>query len=229
MDLSRAFRYAFDDAEWAVKLAMVAVLHFAMLVFMPVLFLGLVPLCVLLGYMLVVIDNVRKKEAHPLPRWDDLSGYAARGAGMLPAIILYNMPLVLIACCMTVIRAAFGSAFLDGIALLAVFCCLTPLLIVYVAYTWPMLAHATSKYARGEPARVFFEVGKLSDAVNAVFSESMQLVLAFLLVNAVMTLLQFIPIVGQLIFFALYFPIMAHLIGQYARIMEKRDPHRKRR
>ena len=229
MDLSQAISYPFDDAEWVSKLAMTALLTFAAIALMPLLFVGLVPLCVLLGYSLEIIDAVRRKADYPMPRWTDFQGYLARGAGMLPALIVYNLPLIFGACCLTVVRASLGSAFLEGVILLAVLCCLTPLILGYILYTWPMLANATAKYARGQPPKVFFEVGKLTDAVNAQFGPSMQLALLFVLVNVGLTALQLVPVIGQLLFFALYFPIMAHLIGQYARIMETKDPHRKRR
>jgi len=229
MDLSQAISYPFDDAEWVSKLAMMALLTFAMVILMPFLFVGVVPLCVLLGYALDIIDNVRQKATYPMPRWGSLQDYLARGAGMLPALILYNLPLILGMCCLTIVRASVGSTFLEGIMLLGVLCCITPLLILYFAYTWPMLANATAKYARGQSPKVFFEVGKLADTVNAVFGPSMQLALLFMLVNVGLLALQLIPVIGQLLFFALYVPIIAHLIGQYARIMDKNDPHRKRR
>jgi hypothetical protein len=228
MNIAQAVRYPFEDQDWLVKLLMVALLSFASIIFLP-LIIGLLPVAILLGYSLSIINNVRENRATVLPAWRDYGDLMTRGANVLPAIFLYNLPLLLVGCCLWVLRASIGDNVIEGLATASSLCCLVPLLLLYTALTWPMLAVGTVKYAKTGQTKVFYEVNKLYDAVTTIGSFTVQWFLATLLVNVILLTIQFIPLIGQVIALALAVPVQAHLLGQYARLVDRYDPHRKRR
>ena len=228
MNMGQALQFAFDDNDWLVKLAMVALLTLAAIIFMPFV-IGLIPVAILLGYSLAIINNVRDNRSPTLPAWRDYGELMTRGASVLPAIFLYNLPLLLVGCCLWVLRASIGDNIIEGLATASSLCCLVPLLLLYTALTWPMLAVGTVKYARTGQTKVFYEVNKLYDAVTTIGSFTIQWFLATLLVNVVLLTIQLIPVIGQIIALMLAIPIHAHLLGQYARLVDRYDPHRTRR
>lgn len=230
MSITQAVRYPFDEPGWGPKLLMAALLTFAMIVFMPFLFLGLVPGAILLGYSLDIVNNIRDGKKPALPVWRDYGRYLARGAGMLPAMFVYNLPLVLMGCCLWLLRASIGDSLVQGVATLSVLCCLLPLSLLYVAVSWPMLAVGVAKYARDGKSGVFFEFSRLYDAITAIGSHTLQWFLATLIVNIGLLVINFTPpVIGTLLFCMLAFPVHAHLLGQYARLVDRYDPHKKRR
>jgi hypothetical protein len=230
LDIGRALQYALDDPDWQKKLAIVGALSFTSLVLMPLLFLGLVPLAILLGYALDIINNVRDGKKIILPAWKGQKQYEAymkRGFGLLPAFILYNLPLLLMSCCLFVLQAALAGRVAENAAVFSTLCCLVPLTLIYIGFTWPMMALATGRYARGESATVYSQLIRLSDQVGQLGNLSAQWVLASLLVNAGLLLVNIVPVFGQIVYFALLMPVQAHLVGQYVKAASKQKPAQK--
>jgi hypothetical protein len=227
MNLGRAFTFAFDDPDWLGKLVIVAVLTAAAVFLMPLLLLGLVPLCVLLGYMLEIVNNVRDSKQIVLPRWDDYSDRMRRGAGVLLALFVYNLPLILISCCLFTVPGAVGDRMVDGFVTLVSLCCLLPLAIIWIGFSWPLLAAGMARYSRGGSSGVFFEVGRLFGIVNELGGYSIQLLLCAAIVNLLLIVFMAIPCLGWAIGLMLAVPILGHLVGQYARLMDNRDKKRR--
>jgi hypothetical protein len=114
-------------------------------------------------------------------------------------------------------------------ATVTVLCCLLPVSLLYIIVAWPMLVVGTAKYARSGDSAVFFQFGKLYDAIISIGSPTLMWFLAALLVTITLALVNIIPLIGQAIFCALIFPVHAHLMGQYARLVDRHDPQRKRK
>lgn len=231
MDFTRAFSYVFDDPDWIGKAAMIALLTFATIALMPVLFAGLIPLAILLGYLLEIVNNVRDEKRIVLPRWDDFGDRLNRGAGLLLAVLVYSIPLWLFTGCIAFTPGLFGDEATRGVVTLLSLCCLGPLLLLYIGYTWPMLAAGTARYARGARTNVFFQTGLIYSDIQNIASYSVQWLLYVILANFIFVLLGWIPCIGWLFAGTMAIPVHAHLLGQYARQLDlyrKRNPAVKR-
>jgi hypothetical protein len=226
MDLSRAFMYAFDDPEWMSKLAMVFLLTFASVIFMPFLLAGLVPFAMLMGYMLEIVNNVRQGNKIILPRWRNYGQLMSRGGGVLLGLTAYHIPVLLLSCCVWVSGNLFSDGAVNGLLTLTTLCCVTPFLLIYTVVGWMILAVGVTEYAAGEPSGVFFEWGRLFGIVRELGWISIQWFFFSLLAHFLLTLIAF-TIIGTLVLFALSLPVQAHLIGQYARQIEAHKPKRR--
>ena len=228
MNLSSALRYSFDDPLWVNKLAIAAVLTFATVLLMPLLLAGLLPLCVLLGYAVGIVRRVRQSKPYPLPDWTQYEELFSRGAGLLAAILYYNLPLLLLSCCLWTVPGFFGGDLTGSYVTLIFLCCLLPLVLVYTAFAWAVLAVGTVRYAQGSPYKVFFKTSRLWGTASSLGGISAQWLLTSLIVNLGASLLLIIPCVGWVAFAALVIPVQAHLLGQYARHIEHHDNNRQR-
>ncbi len=222
MDLMRAFTYIFDDPQWVGKVVMVGLLSFLAAILMPLLGLGLAPLAILLGYMMEIVSNVREGSTLPLPAWNDYGARLERGSNILVAVVVYNLPVMLMTCCIAVVPSTFGGDLTTGIVSLLSLCCVLPLLVLYIAVTWPMLATGVGRYARSGRSSVFFQFGKLYETSRSVGTYSLQLLLAVIAVNMLFWL---IPCIGWIASLVVGIPVFGHLTGQY---MQRIDAAAKR-
>ena len=108
MDFGKAFTYMFQDPNWLGKLAIGTLLMLVGIVLSP-LFIGFLPLLIVGGYTLVVIDNVRLGREHPLPEWQDWGRFFLLGLKITVAMIVWTLPMLI---CMVPIIA--GSAMSDN-------------------------------------------------------------------------------------------------------------------
>lgn len=219
MNLVRAFSYVFDDPEWLGKLAVVVALGMMSAMLLPFFLLGALPLCILLGYMVEIVNNVRAGHPVALPRWDNLTDRLTIGAGVLLGLVVYNIPVVLMSCCIYVVPGWFASELTSGFFTLTSLCCIFPLMLVYIALSWPMVAVAIIRYARTANSGVFFRFGDLFETVRDLGSYSIQWMLCALAVGLIITL---IPCIGWVIGLGLAIPVHGHLLGQYAVLIDTR-------
>lgn len=227
MDFSRAFAYVFDDPNWLNKATVIAGLTFMSVVLMPVVFVGLLPFCVLLGYLLEIVNNVRDEKKIVLPVMNAFAKRFNRGAGVLLAVIAYNIPLMLFGLCIGFVPGMFQDDATNGIVTLTALCCLGPLTLLYVCITWPILGAGLARYARGAPTKIFFHTGLLWEEVQNVGAYTVQWLLYIALTNLIFVLVGWIPCFGWLLVGTLLIPVHGHLLGQYARqidLYKKRNP-----
>lgn len=222
MNFGRSFTYIFEDPLWTNKLVMTAVL--AVLSLIPLF--GLVALAALLGYMVELIANMKTKQPHPMPSWNNLERHLSVGAPLLVAYLIYNVPvLVLFSCVFT------GPGFLGGGSLGsglsgALICCLVPLILVSTAITWSLLAVSITRYATDNRTNILYQFGISWAALTANAPAIAQWAVFALGVNIVFSLLIGIPCIGWLAIVAMIVPVHAYLLGQLAIII---DPARARR
>jgi hypothetical protein len=228
MDLLRALRYSFDDPLWVNKLAIAAVLTFASVLLMPLLLAGLLPLCVLLGYAVGVVGRVQQSKPYPLPDWTQYEELFSRGAGLLAAVLYYNLPLLLLGCCLWTVPGFFGGDLTGSYVTLLFLCCVLPLVLIYTAFAWSVLAVGTVRYAQGSPYKVFFKTSRLWGTASTLGGVTVQWLLTALIVNLGGSLLLIIPCLGWVAFAGLVIPVQAHLLGQYARHVDRLDHARRR-
>lgn len=216
MSLGRAFSAVFNDPDWASKLVIVVILAFASILMMPFLLAGFIPLSMLLGYMLGIVNNVREKKKVVLPRWDNYGDLLSRGSGVLLAVFVYNLPVLLLGCCFWFLPSLAGSDnFVQGGLLLIMLCCTLPFVLVHLVLSWTFLAAGMVRYAKGYKVGVFFQVGLLWEDVSTDWSVSLQWLLMAITINIIVVLIALIPCIGWIAAPAIMYPVHAHLIGQY--------------
>jgi hypothetical protein len=225
MDLSRPFKYPFEDERWKEKLGvgcliyMVPILNFAVI-----------------GYGVQVERAVAAGDPRPLPDWNDLGTLFKDGALLTLAYLLYGLPMMLVG------LAAVGLAFLVGVAIAAagsgVAGILTGLAIVVLAgvtnwiYGFALSFWSPAiavQYARWGTFGSCFAFGEMTGLIRRNTSNYLttwgahfvgRLAMATVLPIVAM-FLSIIPIIGSLLtmlaFMAGYLYlalIMAHLYGQ---------------
>lgn len=213
MDISHALTYIFEDKQWVSKIVLLIVMLF--LAFIPVL--GLVALAAALGFLVQVADGVRQGLPRPLPKWDDYGEKIGMGAHLLTAIAVYHLPLLLLNGCMAFIVNVIGGGSLGTFISVVVACCTFPLSIVYTLFIWTLLAVGLAEYLEQPTIDRFFRPVHLWDVIRSHGAITRQWMLAATLVNFAILALGWIPCLGQVLVFALVFPVHGHLLGQYAR------------
>lgn len=213
MGLGRAIVYIFDDRDWLHKIAIVCLLS----AFSLVPLVGLVGLAALLGYLLVIIRNVKQRQPLLLPVWGNFERYIGDGAVMLFALCVYNLPILLMGGFLIAFPQFFaGNVFASGGAALLGLCCLVPIILIYTLAAWTMLAVATVRFATTQDARAYLQVNQLIRDVQTHSAATVQWLILVLLLNMILALLMLIPLAGWLVVLAFTIPVHGHLLGQYA-------------
>ena len=228
MDIGRAFTYILDDREWTPKLLISAgIALFA--TFGSILLVGLFGWALLLGYLVELIHNLNSNLPTPLPRWTNYSDKLRKGGNVLAALIVYNLPLLLPACCYITTSSFWGDNYIGSAIGYGVWCCVVPLLLIYNLVTWPMFALAVVRFAEEDNIGVFFQFGDLLGTVYRHLSDTLQWIMFTLIANFVLLILFAIPCIGQAVAPALAIPIYAYFASQFAaRIEDMPRPKRKR-
>lgn len=223
MQLGRAFSYVFEDRDWISKLAIIMILSFSSVVLMPVVLIGLLPLAILLGYMVEIVENVRQDRKMLLPHWDNYQIKLMHGGNVLLALIVYHLPLTICGCCAALFPEVFGDFASRGIAALLTLCCIFPMALIWLTFGWVFMATGTVLYAHGEPVTVYFQFGRLWSAIQRTDAFSAAWLLMAVIANVILALVG-ITIIGSVVSLALFIPVQAHLLGQYARRINVRGP-----
>lgn len=222
MDLGRAFTYIFDDKSWLQKVVMLVALNFAAVLAMPLLFAGLVPMAILMGYMAQIASNVREDKPIILPKWADYGDLLNKGIPILTAVIVYNLPIILLSLCFLTVPGLFPGDLAAGAATLILVCCVLPLMLGYTGLAWLMLGVGFTNYTLTGKWQAFFRFGVIFDGVREIGTVGLQWLLANIAVNIVLGLVFAVPCLGWIAGSALAIPIYGHLLGQLARAIDRR-------
>ncbi|HEX8992102.1 MAG TPA: DUF4013 domain-containing protein [Anaerolineales bacterium] len=98
MQIEKAFRYQFEDAQWITKLGLGALISLV-----PILNLMVV------GYMVGIIRNMATHADQPLPDWDDLGDKFRDGLILAAAGLVYLAPILILVCLPLGVLAASGA------------------------------------------------------------------------------------------------------------------------
>lgn len=213
MDFNHALTYIFEDKQWVNKIVLLIILLFAAA--LPVL--GLIPLALCLGFLTQLAGNVRNGLPRPLPKWDDYGEKLSVGGHVLLALIIYNLPTVLLLFCVSFVVNIIGGGFLGAAVNLMMLCCAFPLTLLYTLFAWTLLAAGMAEYIETGKRGVFYRPTHLYDVLRTHGQLTLRWMLAATIVNLVTLLALFIPCLGWLLVAALTFPVHGHLLGQYAR------------
>lgn len=240
MDGILPFQFAFKDKEWGQKFVLLALLTLGMtaafalaLVFTnttPILaiilvsvlvVIGLFPLCIVLGYLLGIVRRVQDDDPILLPHWEEWDVLIARGAGLLFVTTLYNTPLLLSVITLVFLPRFLGDTNFAGAASLLVVCCVLPFVLIMTILGWLCLAVGVGRYAKGAGLSLFFRPETLLRSAFSAGSISAQWVMLTIGYNVIFSVMMFIPCIGWMAYGAFFIPAHGHLLGQYARHIEK--------
>lgn len=219
MEFGRAFTYVFEDKEWVSKLVILVVMVFAS--FIPVF--GLVAVCALLSYITDITKNVRNGHPRPLPKWIDYGDLISRGAYVLLATLIYNLPLLFIVILMYSFSSVIGVSLFGAFAYVVIFACMMPILFIYMIIAWSMLAVALIQYGETGDNGVFYHFGKLFRVVQSNTFLTLQWAFLSIAANILLSIVGVIPCIGQIAVPALYIPVQGYLMGQYGRLIGKSE------
>ena len=209
MQLKYALFYVFKNKRWLLKLAEIALL--ILLCGIP--FAGLIALCALLGWLTEIVHNVSRGQLRPLPDWDHLGEKVSRGLPLLLAVLVYNLPPLILLCLLAALNPLLGASLFGGIAFVGIVAGLLPLLCIYALLAWTMLAVGLLRYGESGDRGEFYRFGKLFRSVQTNAGLSLQWALYSTAANIVLIML--IP--AALLGLVLYFPAHGYLIGVYGR------------
>lgn len=215
MNMFRGFTYAFDDPDWLNKLAITAILTALSIVLTPVL-IGFLGWAVLFGYMIELVRNIRLGIRHPLPRWDDFNRFMSSGTNVLAAAIVYSLPNLVLGCVSSVLAQNMGSGLIGSTLVIALSCCLFPVLLVYNLVTLPMLAIAMGRYVEEPRINVFFEFSFLFETLRQHLDRIVQWWLVLLVTHLIFVMLTIVVLLGWVVLSALLIPTYGMLVGQLA-------------
>ena len=224
MDFGKAFTYMFQDPNWLAKLAIGTLL---ILVGIPLslLLIGFVPLIIVMGYTLVVLDNVRLGHEHPLPEWQDWGRFFMLGLKVFGATFIWALPMFV-----GFVPVLAGGVLSDssnsgagGISALLIICgtCLMSLWGIFIALLTPAI------YARVAVTNRFgaaFELGRIWQFTRDNLSNIIVAILLVWLASfiaAVLGSLGFMLLcIGAMLTIPLaslwQYLVQAHLFGQIA-------------
>ncbi len=213
MNFSRAFSYIFEDRNWPTKVGMTLLVTAAALLLTPAI-VGLGIWMVVLGYQSDLVRNWRAGVPYPLPPWGQWETHLRIGANILGATIVYNLPNLLISCCISFVAPSMGASFTGaGITLISI-CCVIPVLLVYNALVWPMLALGMALYQDEGHIGVYFQFSRLLTLVRQSGDLTIRYVLMSAAAGLIFALLS-ATVVGGIAVLALSLPVMGALTGQY--------------
>lgn len=205
----RAFTYIFSDRHALRKLGETAV--FVLLIPVPVI--GLVCLCVLLGYLAEIIHNVQNEYPRPLPEWDHIGEDIGKGFPVFVALLVYHLPLLLALAFLYAFRSVIAVSLFGGITFVGILTSLLPLLLLYLAFAWSLFAIALTRYAETWESAYFYQFNRLLRAMQANGALTLKWLISSL--AASIALLALAPLVLLGLF--LFVPVQGYLAGVFGR------------
>ncbi len=206
MEFLRAFTFIFNDQHWLIKLLKTAL--FAVLCPLPVI--GLICLCALLGYLAEIIHNVSRDYPRPLPEWNHIGEDIGKGVHVFLAIALYHLPMVVVVGLLYIARETLAVSLFGSLTFAGVLAAIMPVLLIYLAFAWALLATGLVNYAESWDAGAFYQSNKLLRSLGNHSVLTIQWLLSSLAASIILLLL--LPLAPLL-----FIPAQGYLTGVYGR------------
>jgi hypothetical protein len=213
IDIGRSVTYPFEDPQWTTKLGILVII-------------GFIPglnIIVWGGYALSIARNVMRREAQPLPTWENWSDIAVRGLLSIAATGIYYLPVILLSCCLY-----FGSAFISGrdsgfYTLLN--CCGVIFSIIYSLAVNLVLNAGHVRYVQTDQFYTYLEIGRRFQDIRtdpALFVTLFAYQTVLSLVAAFVTVLLSWTCVGLIVIPTIAILANGYLLGSAAGIATRR-------
>jgi hypothetical protein len=213
MGFGRAFTYSFEDKNWVSKMVMTVALIFVSVI--PIF--GLIATATLLGYTTELVGNVHNGHPRPLPKWSDFGEKTIKGAYVLIAIIIYNLPTLLISLLLYSFSTRISQSLFGSLAFVVIVFFALSILFIYTALTGSMLAAAINRYAITGDHGSFYRFGRIFRNLQQNVTPTMQYIIFSILANLILGVLILIPCIGWVTAPSLYLTVQGYLIGDYGR------------
>ncbi len=184
---------------------------FVLLIPVPVM--GLICLCVLLGYLAEIIHNVSNDYPRPLPEWDHIGEDISKGFPVLVALVVYHLPLLLALAFLYAFRGVIAVSLFGGITFVGILTGLLPLMLLYLAFAWSLFAIALARYAETWESEYFYQFNSMLRTLQMNSALAIQWLIASLAASIALLLLAPALLLGPFLFV----PVQGHLLGSYAR------------
>ncbi len=213
MDIGSSFTYMFEDENWLKKVliggivAIIPIVNFAAI-----------------GYLVQIIRNVRDGHPLPLPEWDQFGAYFMDGLWIFLIILVYLIPLILLACIQGIGTAALSSNKDAESALTIVSSCFSCLMAV-----WGLLVGALSpavliRYAEVGEFMAGFRFGEIFSVITANIGSYVIVLLLWWVASFIGELGIILCVIG-VIFTAFWANLVGgNLIGQLAAQVRQNQP-----
>jgi len=100
VDIGKSFTYMFEDKDWIAKIAIGG-----LITLIPI-----VGTLIVLGYVLRVVRNVYDDVTPILPEWNDIGDMLVKGFMAFLGLLIWSLPVIVLACCTGLVLGAIGSA-----------------------------------------------------------------------------------------------------------------------
>jgi len=179
MDFVKALTFITDDPRWKEKVAIGSAL--GLLSFL------IVPVFIVIGYGLRLMQNIRNGNPLPLPDWDDWSGDLVRGFKLFVVYLVWALPLILVSIPMTIGGIMADSDSLArtlGITIVVGTSCLT---ILYGIFFTLMTPGFTIWFARDEEIRSGLQLSDIFQWTREHVSDVILFMLAYIVASFVIS------------------------------------------
>jgi hypothetical protein len=191
-DFGASFTFMFKDPNWVTK-------------YLIGILIALVPILNLAwaGYGVGIIRNMAQGKENPLPEWDSIGDKFKDGLFVAIAGLVYNLPLILVACLASLPAMLVPSNDPDSASTMLIVtyslvgCCVLVYVLLYSFMMPAMLIH----YARNNTLGSLFQFKEIIRLVNTNIGQylmawlaSLVAVLVFSLVSPILTTLCVLPI-----------------------------------
>jgi len=202
--IARAFTYVTEDENWQNKTIITLII-------------GVIPVVNLAaaGWMLDLISNMLDGQERPMPDWNDLGAQFvdrwSRGLMVAIAALIYLIPLIVVAICLSILIAALDSSAMNALMSLVSS--------IYVALMWLPLSIGMMRYARTRDFSHFLQFSHNIALAREHLSTLVVLAVYIFVVGVVISILGRIPCIGWLISLlamGINVIVVGHLTGQAA-------------
>ncbi|MFP5246475.1 MAG: DUF4013 domain-containing protein [Thermoanaerobaculia bacterium] len=106
-DFGKPFTYVFDDPRWLNKILIGGLFYLAGFLLIGWFF--------ILGYIARTVRNVIRGDQFPLPEWDDLGAYFSEGLRLVGVVLVWIVPMIVLAVLFIIPAATLGSVDNEGV------------------------------------------------------------------------------------------------------------------
>lgn len=180
MDFVKALTFMWEDPRWKEKIAIGA----ALALFSPL----IVPVILIMGYGVRVMQNVRAGQQYPMPEWNDWSGDLVRGFKLGVVYLIWALPIILVTIPLTVggIMTDSDSGFAEtlGITIIVGTSCLS---LVYGIFLMLMTPGFTIWFARDEEIRSGLQLSEIFEWTRHHLADVLLFTLAYIVASFVIS------------------------------------------
>jgi len=198
----------FDDESWIMKILIGGILSFIPIVNF-----------VVVGYMLETLKRSADGMDTPLPEWDDFGGKFIKGLMLIIIVLVYTIPIWLVACVLGGGLAMAGAAESDALASMVglISACANCLYLVWIIVVWIVMPAAGIRYAVTGEFMSAFQLGEIFSFIRANLANYVVAIIIAAVASFIASFGWIACLVGVLFTNFWGYLVTAHVLGQVQR------------